>query len=74
MADIGRDWDDELVSERERTFKIGGELFEWIYPHWEIGAKIFDESLSPPLRTMRPRSLPRLFHPHLQIAAAMGAS
>lgn len=44
MAEIGRDWDAELV--QERTFKIGGELFEWIYPHWEIGAKIFDGDLT----------------------------
>lgn len=42
-----RDFDDELVAEKERTFKIGGELFEWIYPHWEIGAKIFDDDLTP---------------------------
>ena len=41
-----RNWDEELVEDRE--FRIGGELFEFVYPHWEIGAKIFDESLSPP--------------------------
>jgi hypothetical protein len=47
MADIGRDWDDELVPERSRTFKVGGELFEWMYPHWEVGAKLFDDDLDP---------------------------
>ena len=40
-----RNWDAELVEDRE--FRIGGELFEWIYPHWEIGAKIFDDDLTP---------------------------
>ena len=47
MADILRDWDEELVPERSRTFKIGGELFEFIYPHWEVGATIFNEELTP---------------------------
>lgn len=40
-----RNWDAELVDDRE--FRIGGELFEWIYPHWEVGAKIFDDDLDP---------------------------
>ena len=35
-----RNWDEELVEDRQ--FVLGGELFEWIYPHWEIGAKLFD--------------------------------
>lgn len=40
-----RDWDAELVE--DRTFKIGGQLFEFIYPNWQVGAKIFDEELTP---------------------------
>jgi hypothetical protein len=40
-----RNWDEELVEDRE--FRIGGELFEWIYPHWEVGAKLFNEELTP---------------------------
>ena len=40
-----RDWDEELID--DRTFKVGGELFEWVYPHWEVGAKLFDEQLTP---------------------------
>ena len=40
-----RKWSEELVEDRE--FEIGGELFEWIYPHWEVGAKIFNEELTP---------------------------
>jgi hypothetical protein len=40
-----RDWDAELIE--DRSFKIGGELFEWIYPHWEIGARLFDDNLEP---------------------------
>jgi len=40
-----RKWSDELVQDRE--FEVGGELFEWIYPHWEIGAKLFDDDLTP---------------------------
>ena len=36
-----RNWDEELVEDRE--FRIGGELFEWMYPHWEVGAKLFDD-------------------------------
>lgn len=47
MAGIGRDWDEELVPDNDRTFKIGGELFEWVYPHWEVGAKLFDDDLDP---------------------------
>lgn len=35
-----RRWSDELIEDRE--FELGGELFEWIYPHWEIGASLFD--------------------------------
>jgi hypothetical protein len=40
-----RNFDEELVEDRE--IRIGGEVFEFIYPHWEIGAKIFDEELTP---------------------------
>ena len=40
-----RNWDDELVEDRE--FRIGGELFEWIYPHWQVGAELFDAQLTP---------------------------
>jgi hypothetical protein len=40
-----RRWSDELAEDRE--FEIGGELFEWIYPHWEIGAKLFDDDMTP---------------------------
>ena len=40
-----RKWSEELVEDRE--FEIGGELFKWIYPHWEIGAKLFDDDLTP---------------------------
>jgi hypothetical protein len=40
-----RKFSDELIEDRE--FEIGGELFEWIYPQWEVGAKIFDEELTP---------------------------
>ena len=40
-----RKWSEELVEDRE--FEIGGELFEWIYPHWEVGAQLFDDDLTP---------------------------
>lgn len=40
-----RNWDEELVEDRE--FRIGGEVFEFIYPHWEVGAKIFNDELKP---------------------------
>jgi hypothetical protein len=40
-----RDFDSELVDDRE--IRIGGEVFEFIYPHWEVGAQIFDEELTP---------------------------
>jgi hypothetical protein len=40
-----RKFSDELIEDRE--FEIGGELFEWIYPHWSVGANIFDEELTP---------------------------
>jgi hypothetical protein len=40
-----RKFSEELLEDRE--FEIGGELFEWVYPHWEIGGKIFDDDLTP---------------------------
>lgn len=40
-----RDFDAELVEDRE--IRIGGEVFEFVYPHWEVGAKIFDDELTP---------------------------
>ena len=40
-----RRWSQELIEDRE--FEIGGEIFEWIYPQWEVGAKIFNEELTP---------------------------
>jgi hypothetical protein len=40
-----RRWSDELIEDRE--FEVGGEIFEWIYPNWEIGAKLFNEELNP---------------------------
>ncbi len=40
-----RSFSKELIEDRE--FEIGGEVFEFIYPHWEIGAKIFDDELAP---------------------------
>jgi hypothetical protein len=27
---------------QDRQFEIGGELFEWAYPHWEVGAQLWD--------------------------------
>lgn len=40
-----RRFSDELEDDRE--FEIGGELFKWTYPHWEKGAAIFDDTLTP---------------------------
>ena len=45
--DVARSFSEELIPETKRKFEIGGEVFEWIYPHWEIGAKIFDGELEP---------------------------
>lgn len=39
-----RDWDSELVE--DRSFKIGGQVFHWVYPHWKEGAKLFDDEMS----------------------------
>lgn len=33
--------------EQDREFELGGELFEWVYPNWEIGAWLFDDQLEP---------------------------
>jgi hypothetical protein len=35
-----REFSKELAEDRQ--FEIGGELFEWAYPHWEVGAKLWD--------------------------------
>jgi hypothetical protein len=37
-----REFSKELAEDRQ--FEIGGELFEWTYPHWEIGAQLWDGS------------------------------
>lgn len=39
-----RRFSEELVEDRE--FEIGGDLFRFRYPHWEEGAKLFDEDPS----------------------------
>lgn len=36
-----RDFDSELSE--DRAFKIGGQVFYWKYPHWRVGAKLFDD-------------------------------
>lgn len=38
--DVARSFSEELVENRQ--FEIGGELFEWTYPHWEVSAKLWD--------------------------------
>ena len=40
-----RRFSEELVEDRE--FEIGGELFEFCYPNWEVGAWLFDDQLEP---------------------------
>jgi len=35
-----REFSKELAEDRQ--FEIGGELFEWTYPHWEQSAKLWD--------------------------------
>ena len=40
-----RRFSEELVEDRE--FELGGELFVFRYPHWEEGAALFDEDLTP---------------------------
>ena len=36
-----RSFSKELPEDRE--FELGGELFEFVYPHWKEGAKLFDQ-------------------------------
>lgn len=33
--------------DEDRDFEIGGEMFQFRYPHWEDGAAIFDADTSP---------------------------
>lgn len=40
-----REFSKELIEDRQ--FEIGGELFEFRYPHWEEGASLFDEETEP---------------------------
>jgi hypothetical protein len=40
-----RNFDEELIQDRE--FRIGGQIFQWRYPHWEVGAELFDDELKP---------------------------
>jgi hypothetical protein len=39
-----RSFSKELPEDRE--FELGGELFEFVYPHWRDGAKLFDQEMS----------------------------
>jgi hypothetical protein len=48
-----RRFSEELVEDRE--FEIGGELFKFRYPHWEEGAKLFDEELTPETNGTAPK-------------------
>lgn len=38
--DVARSFSEELVENRQ--FEVGGELFEWTYPHWEVAAGLWD--------------------------------
>lgn len=31
--------------EEDREFEIGGEVFEFVYPHWKDGALLFDNEM-----------------------------
>ena len=35
-----REFSKELAEDRQ--FEIGGELFEWTYPHWSVMAELYD--------------------------------
>lgn len=39
-----RDFDSELV--KDRSFKLGGQVFHWRYPHWRVGAQLFDQEMT----------------------------
>lgn len=40
-----REFSKELAEDRQ--FEIGGELFEYRYPHWSETAELFDEEVKP---------------------------
>lgn len=40
-----REFSKELAEDRQ--FEIGGELFEFRYPHWSETAELFDEEVAP---------------------------
>lgn len=40
-----REFSKELAE--DRSFELGGELFEFRYPHWEEAADLFDAELKP---------------------------
>ena len=40
-----REFSKELAEDRQ--FEIGGELFEYRYPHWTETAELFDEEVTP---------------------------
>jgi len=35
----------DFTPEKEREFKIGGEVFQWKNPHWEDTVAIYDEDI-----------------------------
>jgi hypothetical protein len=40
-----RQFSKELIPEGEREFEIGGTVFTWEYPHYELTDRILDEDL-----------------------------
>ena len=45
--EVARSFSEELIPENQRKFELGGEVFEWIYPHWEVGAQTMQETFNP---------------------------
>lgn len=36
----------------DRKFEVGGEVFEWVTPYWEVLARIFDEDLGEAMQAL----------------------
>ena len=45
--ELAKSWTEELIPSEKRTFEFGGEMFEWMYPHWEIGADTMQRTFNP---------------------------
>ena len=67
-----REFSKELAEDRQ--FEIGGELFQFRYPHWSETAELFDEEVTPRRTGTARRSSPSRPTPSSRSSASRSSS